>query len=100
MLVTQLCLNSLRPYGLKPTRLLCPWNSPGKNTGVGCLSLPSPGDVPNPGIEPESPALQANSLLSELPGKLNIYYLCFKTEQTNITSDKNYIKPMYVVTCP
>ena len=23
-------------HGLQPTRLLCPWNSPGKNTGVGC----------------------------------------------------------------
>ena len=28
--------NSLRPHGLKPARLLCPWDSPGKNTGVGC----------------------------------------------------------------
>ena len=27
--------NFLRPHGLQPTRLLCPWNSPGKNTGVG-----------------------------------------------------------------
>ena len=26
--------NSLRPHGLQPARLLCPWNSPGKNTGV------------------------------------------------------------------
>ena len=26
--------DSLRPHGLEPTRLLCPWNSPGKNTGV------------------------------------------------------------------
>ena len=26
--------NSLQPYGLQPTRLLCPWASPGKNTGV------------------------------------------------------------------
>ena len=25
----------LRPYGLQPTRLLCPWNSPGQNPGVG-----------------------------------------------------------------
>ena len=25
---------SLQPHGLQPTRLLCPWNSPGKNTGV------------------------------------------------------------------
>ena len=25
--------------GLQPTRLLCPWHSPGKKTGVGCHSL-------------------------------------------------------------
>ena len=31
--------------------------------------FPSPGDLPNPGIEPEFPALQADSLPSELPGK-------------------------------
>ena len=30
---------SLRPLGLQPARLLCPWNSSGKNTGVGCHSL-------------------------------------------------------------
>ena len=29
------------------------------------LSFPSPGDLPDPGLEPESPALQADSLLSE-----------------------------------
>ena len=28
--------NSLHPLGLQPTRLLFPWNSPGKNTAVGC----------------------------------------------------------------
>ena len=31
--------NSLRPCGLQPTRLLCPWDSPIKNTGVGCHVL-------------------------------------------------------------
>ena len=31
--------NSLWHRGLEPTRLLCPWNSPGKNTGVGCHFL-------------------------------------------------------------
>ena len=31
--------NSLWPHGLWPTRLLCPWDSPGKNTGVGCHFL-------------------------------------------------------------
>ena len=28
--------DSSRPHGLQPTRLLCPWDFPGKNTGVGC----------------------------------------------------------------
>ena len=55
--------------------LLCPtfcnsidcnpwWDSPGKNTGVGC-HFPSPGYLPDAGINPRSPALQADSLLSE-----------------------------------
>ena len=34
------------------------------------LPFPSPGDLPNPGIEPRSPALQADALSSEPPGKL------------------------------
>ena len=31
--------DSLRPHGLQPARLLCPRDSPGKNTGVGCHFL-------------------------------------------------------------
>ena len=31
--------DSVQPHGLQPTRLLCPWASPGKNTGVGCHFL-------------------------------------------------------------
>ena len=120
--------NSLQPHGLQPTRLLCPWNSPSKNTEVGshfllqgifltqgsnmgllhcrqilyCLSyqasltgkslshvrlsvtlwtiqsmefsrpeywsgqpFPSPGDLPNPGIESRSLTFQEDSLPSE-----------------------------------
>ena len=33
------------------------------------LTFPSPGDLPNPGIEPRSPELQENALPSELLGK-------------------------------
>ena len=33
------------------------------------LPFPSPGDLPDPGIEPRSPSLQADTLLSEPPGK-------------------------------
>ena len=43
------------------------WNSLGKNTGV--LPCRSPGDLPNPGMEPGSPALQGNSLPSVSPGE-------------------------------
>ena len=34
--VTFVLSDALRPHGLYPARLLCPWDSPGKNIGVGC----------------------------------------------------------------
>ena len=39
------------------------------------LPFPSPGDLPDPGIEPRSPALQADALPSEPPGSLTLYVL-------------------------
>ena len=57
---------SLQPPGTI-ARLLCPWNSPGKNTGEGCHSLP------DPGFKPRSLALQEDSLLSEAPGKNGLF---------------------------
>ena len=57
--------DSLQPHELWFTRLLCLWNSPGKNIGVGCHSFPSPGCLPIPGIKPGSPVLRADSLLSK-----------------------------------
>ena len=64
--------DSVQPHGLWPARLLCPWDSRCKNTGMGCHSL-TPGDLPDPGIEPGSPTLQVDSLLPEPPGKPKIY---------------------------
>ena len=52
--------DSLQLHGLWPARLLCPWNSPVKNTGVGSHSFS--GDLPDPGIKPAS-------AVSESPGK-------------------------------
>ena len=37
--VTSVVSNFVRPHGLQPARLLCPWDSPGKNTGVDCSAL-------------------------------------------------------------
>ena len=37
--VASVVSNSVRPHRQQPTRLLCPWDSPGKSTGVGCHFL-------------------------------------------------------------
>ena len=63
----QWCL-TLKPHG--PTRLLCPWDSPGKNTGVGCCFLLQ-GLFPTQGSNPASlmsPAL-AGGLFTTTPQK-------------------------------
>ena len=52
--------NSLQPHGLHS-----PWNSPSQNTGG--TPFPSPGDLPDTGIEPRSPALRADSLTADPP---------------------------------
>ena len=54
-------LDSLQSYGLCPTRLLCLWGSPGQEYWSG-LPFPSPRHLPDPGIKPGSPALQADAL--------------------------------------
>ena len=59
--------NSLRPYSPQRSRLLCPWNSPGKNTGVGSHSLFQ--GITQTRDRTWSHALHADSLLSE-PGAL------------------------------
>ena len=51
-----------------------PWDFSGKNSGVGCPSL-FPGDLPDPGIKPRAPVLQADSLPSEPPGKPSSWIL-------------------------
>ena len=55
--------DSLQPHGL-----YSPWNSLGQNTGVNSLSLLQ-GNRSNPGIEPRSSTLQADSLPAEPQGK-------------------------------
>ena len=74
--VTSVVSNSLQPYGLKPSRLLCPWNSPGKNTGVGCHSFlqgifPTQGS--NPGLLHCRQILYPLSLLGNPKVKVIVY---------------------------
>ena len=79
--------NSLWPHGLQPTRLLCPWNSPGKNTGVGSHPLlrgifPTQGSKPGlPHCRPEPPKQPGTPLLAckqtWTPQERKVYYAIF-----------------------
>ena len=53
--------DSLWSRGLQPASLLCPWDFPGKNTGVACHELLQ-GIIPIQGLNPESPAWLVDSL--------------------------------------
>ena len=53
--------------GLQSTKLLCSWGF-SRQEYLSGLQFPSPRDLPYPGIEPRSPAFQADSLPSELHG--------------------------------
>ena len=57
----------LTPWTVAHQALL--WDFPGKNMEWHGLPCPLPGDLPDPGIEPWSPALQADSLPVKPPGK-------------------------------
>ena len=75
-LVTQWCLTVCNPMDCSSPRLLCPWNSPDENIGVGSHSLLK-GIFPTQGLNPGL-ALWADSLPSESPEKpIYMYiYMC------------------------
>ena len=71
-LVTQLCQLFVT---LRTIAHQAPWSK----KYLSGLPFPSPGDLPKPGIEPRSPALQTDSLPSESPGKLIIEEMQIKS---------------------
>ena len=67
--------DSWRPHGLHSARLLCPWNFPGRNTGVGCHFLLQR-IFQTQGSNPRLLCLlhwQTSSLPAEPPGKPQVY---------------------------
>ena len=65
--VTQSCLTFCNPVDC--THQAPPSMGFSRQEYCSGLPIPSPGDLPDPGIEPKSPALQAEALASEPPGK-------------------------------
>ena len=74
--------DSLQPMH-RPTRLLCPWDAPGKNNAVGCPFLLQ-------GIFPTQ-GWQAVSLLSEPPGKP----FCTALNMLFSTEYEEYVTPQF-----
>ena len=62
----QSCPALCTPHGLKPARLLCPWDFPGKKTSR--LPFPTARDLPNPEMEPAS--------LVSCTGRQVLYHWC------------------------
>ena len=107
--------DSLQPHVLQPARLLCPWGF-SRQEHWSKLPCPPPVDLPNPGIEPRSPTLQADSLLSEPPGKpmntgvgsLSLLQRIFPTQELNqdlllcrqilhqLSYQRTYLSPTYL----
>ena len=89
-LVTQSCPTVCDPMDCSPPGSSVLGDSSGKNTRVGCQALLQ-GNLPNPVIEPRSPALQTDSLLTETPGKpkntgvgsLSLFQGIFLTQESN-----------------
>ena len=78
------------------TSLLCPWDF-SRQEYWNELPFPSPGDLPDPGIEPTSPALQADSLPTELQGKLK-WSISFKQKFFKKYNESQY-NELYFYIC-
>ena len=79
----QLSLTLLKPHGLQPTRLLCPWEFPRKNSRVG-LPISSPGDLPQLGLESASPTLAGRFFTTELFEKLKFHLLFIRASRVPV----------------
>ena len=67
---------------MDPTRLLCPWDSLGKNTGSG-LPFSFPGDLPDPGIRPKCLASPALAGELSLPVSQGLHFRALKSSDSH-----------------
>ena len=80
--------NALWPQGLQSTRLLCPWNFPGKNTGVGCHFLLQVSS--DPGTEPTISCISCISCI----GRQILYH---QHNLGNLINNKNWMNVLLYI---
>ena len=83
---------TLQPHELWPTRFLCPWEFSRQEYWSG-LPCPPPGDLPNPGIKPTSPALQVDSLPLSHQGSPRILEWVAYPLTKGSSQPRNWIEP-------
>ena len=96
MCVLQACPTPCNPMNCNPPGS-CPRGFPKQEYWSG-LPVPSPGDFPDPGIEPRSPTLQADSLPSE-PSPAQAHTRCSGNIRADIFTDQNLMKDIVTTTC-
>ena len=97
--------DSVRSHRQQPTRLLCPWDSPGKNTGVGCHFLLQCMKVKSESeVAPSCPTLSDPMDCSppgswQFPGKstgVGCHFLLWMTNLDSILKSRNITLPIEV----
>ena len=89
--------NSLRPHGLQPTRLLCPWDFPGKSTGVGCHCL-LPAVIQFSSVAKSCPTL-CDPMNRSTPG-LPVLHQLPEFTQTHVHLVSDAIQPSHPLSSP
>ena len=77
--------NPVRPHRPQPTRILCPWDSPGKNTGVGCHFLLQA--IPLLAIYPEKTMMERNTFTPIFIAALFTIDRTWKQPKCSLTDD-------------
>ena len=81
--------DSVQPHRWQPTRLTCPWDSPGKNTGVGCHFLLQCMKVKSEREVAQSCPTLNDSMNCSLPGS-SIHGICQARHRQHIKKQRHY----------
>ena len=89
--------DSLRPHGQQPTRLLRPWDSPGKNAGVGGHALRQGIFPTTEGVSSAAPASQADWANGEAPNV--VFKVCFTQIWNHLPLSSSLVFRMNIPSC-